>query len=513
MSTLQTFTQRHGQLAHTLACHAAFPLALTPELLYCLRENFVPESPWINVADILLTLCDPVGHRLYEMPTPLRHQLLQDLKTQWGAERLHTLSDFMVVYIRATLPSNERIAQDLGAAPHWTALAYTQPNQATQTIAQTLKNALTQTPPQEWLKITNLLETYSELDPLLEAGFQPLLDLSRAYEAQAQGDTTTAQQLIQPLGRPGETVEIAGVSFQLPILLETVTFEIVQVNRRGEIIQREKKSAPLYREQLGDSVELEMMAIPGGTFLMGSPEGEGNKGEHPQHSVTVAPFFMGKTPITQAQWRAVVTQVPPITQKLDPNPSGFKGDNRPVEQVSWKDAIEFCARLTQLTGKDYRLPSEAEWEYACRAGTTTPFYFGETITTALANYDGNYTFADEPKGEYREETTPVGSFPPNAFGLYDLHGNLYEWCLDDWHNNYEGAPSDGRAWIDNDNHSQTHQEWLQSMLNKKSTLSKLLRGGCWYDSPKSCRSASRGIITRDYEGIDIGFRVVVPRTP
>jgi serine/threonine protein kinase len=116
--------------------------------------------------------------------------------------------------------------------------------------------------------------------------------------------------------------------------------------------------------------------------------------------------------------------------------------------------VPICEKLSQKTGKTYRLPSEAEWEYACRAGTTTPFYFGETITTDLVNYNGNSTYASAPKGQYRQQTTPVGSFPPNAFGLYDMHGNVWEWCQDHWHDNYNGAPTDGSAWTDdNDNRS------------------------------------------------------------
>lgn len=128
------------------------------------------------------------------------------------------------------------------------------------------------------------------------------------------------------------------------------------------------------------------------------------------------------------------------------NPSRFKGEKRPVERVSWKDAVEFCQKLSALTGETYRLPSEAEWEYACRAGTTTPFYFGKTITSDLVNYDGNYPYGSGPKGTYRKETTEVGQFPPNAFGLYDMHGNVQEWCADTYHDSYQGAPTDGSVW-------------------------------------------------------------------
>jgi formylglycine-generating enzyme required for sulfatase activity len=215
---------------------------------------------------------------------------------------------------------------------------------------------------------------------------------------------------------------------------------------------------------------------------MGAPEDEPESQvkERPQHEVTLKPFYMGRYTITQAQWR-IVASYPQIERYLNPNPSVFKGDYRPVESVSWDDAIEFCKRLSTKTGREYKLPSEAQWEYACRAGTKTPFHFGEMITTDLANYRG----IDEPKfnwsgsygrgtqGEYRKQTTDVGSFPPNDFGLHDMHGNVWEWCDDDSHDSYEGAPTDGSAWIDED----------------RTNTDRVLRGGSWFDVPRFCRSA------------------------
>ncbi|MFM6278998.1 MAG: formylglycine-generating enzyme family protein, partial [Dolichospermum sp.] len=222
-----------------------------------------------------------------------------------------------------------------------------------------------------------------------------------------------------------------------------------------------------------EDLELEMVLIPGGTFLMGSPKNEEGSinSEKPQHEVTIKPFLMGKYPVTQKQWRTVAA-LEKVNIDLASYPSYFEGDNRPVEQVSWHDAIEFCARLSNYTKKPYRLPTEAQWEYACRAGTTTPFHFGDRITTDLANYDGNYTYGDGLKGVHRKGTTDVGFFPPNLFGLHDMHGNVWEWCQDDWHDNYEGAPIDGSAWI--------------SLSNRK-----VLRGGSWNYYPVLCRSASR----------------------
>ncbi|MFM6806520.1 MAG: formylglycine-generating enzyme family protein, partial [Dolichospermum sp.] len=212
---------------------------------------------------------------------------------------------------------------------------------------------------------------------------------------------------------------------------------------------------------------------------------EGNRNrEKPQHEVTIKPFLMGKFPITQAQWE-IVAALEKVNIDLASYPSYFEDGNLPVEHISWYEAVEFCARLSRMTNKAYRLPTEAEWEYACRAGTTTPFYFGDRITTELANYDGDYNDDDEQEG-----TTEVSSFPPNAFGLHDMHGNVWEWCLDDWHNNYEGAPTDGSAWINRSNDR------------------KVRRGGSWYDFSDFCRSASRHFNDADFDDDNIGFRVV-----
>ncbi|MBD2269158.1 SUMF1/EgtB/PvdO family nonheme iron enzyme [Anabaena sp. FACHB-1391] len=248
-----------------------------------------------------------------------------------------------------------------------------------------------------------------------------------------------------------------------------------------------------FSQDLGLGVKLEMVYIPGDTFLMGAPKTEEKSldDERPQHYVEVKPFYMGKYTITQEQWEKVVYSCPPVARELNPRPAYFQGDKLPVEQVSWHDAVEFCARLSQKTGQKYRLPSEAEWEYACRAGSAKPFAFGDTITTDMVNYDGNFTYGNASKGEYRGRTTPVGTFQPNAFGLCDMHGNVWEWCADTWHGNYHGAPNDGSAWI-----SKTNQN------------ARLLRGGSWNSNPGLCRSASRLYNILGYYYGSIGFRVV-----
>jgi formylglycine-generating enzyme required for sulfatase activity len=264
--------------------------------------------------------------------------------------------------------------------------------------------------------------------------------------------------------------------------LEAFEFEAVTVDGSGEIVERRNHRARQCIERLDGSIPLEMVAIPGGTFMMGSRAGGGYDDERPQHSVNVSPFLLAKYPVTQEQWEAVMGWAPPYR---------CKGARRPADRISWEDAQAFCERLSQRTGRGYRLPSEAEWEYACRAGTTTPFYFGETITTNLANYVGEHVYRSEPKGVYRHETTEVGSFPPNAFGLYDMHGTVWEWCADAWHSNYVGAPADGGVW----------ESEIASM--------RVLRGGCWHDPPGLCRSAARLKHLRR-EGEDyFGFRVAL----
>ncbi|PAX51498.1 formylglycine-generating enzyme family protein [Brunnivagina elsteri] len=219
-----------------------------------------------------------------------------------------------------------------------------------------------------------------------------------------------------------------------------------------------------------------------------------NNSERPQHEVNIPSFFMGKYPVTQAQWKFVAS-LPQVNCELKSDPSYFKGENRPVERVSWFDALEYCDRISQYTGKNYRLPSEAEWEYACRAGTTTPFHFGETITSELANYNAEYTYGAGKKETSRGETTEVGHFGvANAFGLYDMHGNVWEWCADQWHSNYEGAPIDGSAWIEDSNNNDN--------------LIRLLRGGSRFHYPEHCRSAYPVLNSPDFDGSTFSFRVV-----
>ncbi len=285
-------------------------------------------------------------------------------------------------------------------------------------------------------------------------------------------------------------------------LLEDFEFKTVQLSDKGDITKRETLQGKLFTQKI-DDVGLPMVQIPAGNFLMGSPDAEvgRRKAEGPQHEVSVPAFFMSQTPITQAQWKAVA-KLPKVNIDLNQDPSAFKGDLRPVNQVSWWEAQEFCDRLSQGAKLTYRLPSEAEWEYACRAGTTTPFHVGETLTTDVANYRGTDwdfnsktypgNYGNGPKGKFREQTTDVQTFPANPWGLYDVHGNVWEWCADHWHDSYDKAPIDGTAW-----------------LTDKKDANRLLRGGSWFLNPVNCRAADRYSDTPGLRYSYVSFRVCV----
>ncbi len=304
----------------------------------------------------------------------------------------------------------------------------------------------------------------------------------KAWQLALQQDTQSAYQTYLD-GLTVKTHADEALQRLKAFVHKTFKFKIITVNAKGETIQSRPKQAIYDIEDLGNGITLEMVYIPGGTFIMGAPinENGSSNDEYPQHQVSIKPVWFSKYPITQAQWQAMMGK----------NPSNFQGTNRPVEQVSWHDAINFCQRLSEKTGHQYHLPSEAQWEYACRAGTTTPFHFGHTMTTALANYDGNEIYASEAKGVYRQQTTEVGQFFSNAFGLYDMHGNVGEWCADLWHENYQNAPTDGSVW---------------DKGGEKSL--RLLRGGSWNDTSDDCRSAYRSWYNSTSRNDLVGFRVV-----
>jgi eukaryotic-like serine/threonine-protein kinase len=266
--------------------------------------------------------------------------------------------------------------------------------------------------------------------------------------------------------------------------LHRFTFETVRVDGFGTIVDRQTGTAEYFTLRLDEGIGLDLVAIPGGEFMMGGDLHHPD--ELPIHRVTVPSFFMSKYPITQAQYRSMMGAT---------EGSGAGADD-PIESVSWDEAIEFCTKLSQQFGDRYTLPSEAQWEYACRAGTDTTFYCGETITTDLANYNGDYPYRGARPGENRQQATPVGSFPPNQFGLYDLHGNVWEWCLDQYRPSYHQAPIDGSVWTTSD---------------APSDPKRVMRGGAWDYVARGCRSAVRGSLAPSSRMAGCGLRVVVAR--
>ncbi len=267
----------------------------------------------------------------------------------------------------------------------------------------------------------------------------------------------------------------------------TIQFTSVKLNDLGDIIDTPKARAQVFQEELGGGIFLTMVEIPAGEFMMGaSPDEDGRTPqEQPQHRVKVPRFYLGQTQVTQAQWAAMF----PTT------PVGARGNDRlPVHSINWLDAIAFCERLSQKTGHKYRLPTEAEWEYACRANTTTPFACGDTIISSVANYNGEHPYRQAPRGEFRQQVTPVAKFPPNLFGLYDIHGNVWEWCLDEWFDNYQGAPADGSA--------------RGNIDLRAGDRVRVVRGGSWFSYAQICRAASRTGLFGLFRHDNYGLRVV-----
>ena len=300
--------------------------------------------------------------------------------------------------------------------------------------------------------------------------------------------------------------------------LSAISFDFAMVDDKGAQLPAQKGTASIFTEPLASGVGVSMASVPEGEFVMGSPKSEPERrpNEGPQRHVRLKPFFLGRSPVTQAQWAAVVAaQKDPHAVVLSPEPSFFRGDDLPVESVSWNEAAEFCRVLAALTGRDYRLPTEAEWEYACRAGSTGPFSFGPTITPQLANYCGtgggvcgessggsiasdaydgvtyrSGAYGQGPVGIFRGTTTAAGTFPPNRFGLYDMHGNVWEYCQDVATATYAQASADGSVAVSGEG-------------------DRTLRGGSWSHNPAICRSAYRDQIAPDNRGWQgrIGFRL------
>jgi formylglycine-generating enzyme required for sulfatase activity len=331
------------------------------------------------------------------------------------------------------------------------------------------------------------IQTYEELSP----GFQNEYDVEKVVYGK-QNRAYNSRSWIDP-SRPRKANEFSNRISDIPKLSGSIpySFETVLLNEKGEITYRDMFGTASYLVELLEDQELYMLIIPGGEYGMGSSERKARTCEKPQHQVIIGNFLMSQHPITKAQWE-IVASWPQINRRLNKRPSRDGSRDSPVVKVSWYDAIEFCDRLSLKTGNAYRLPTEAEWEYACRAGTETLFHFGQTITSSYVNYDATIAYRSEVQGPYRRKRTPVNEFQyPNRFGLFDMHGNVWEWCMDHWHNTYMSAPSNGQAWID-----------------PKSSI-RLIRGGSWSSEPQLCTSYYRYSHNEsDNLANDVGFRVV-----
>lgn len=409
---------------------------------------------------------------------------------------------------RATSPPYATLIDDLA-----TALAHAKPAQSSPAEAVSRRR---------WLRLMGLglvgaggtLATRKWL-PALKARSLDLPQLSALPERlQSALSAPTAE---------GKATQGAAVSPQH-------TYTSVTVNEFGLRLYQTNFTTNFYEEVLlpnGDgSIGLPLVAVTGGQFLYGNGAEATPPavGQLTQTIGTVDSFWMGIFPVTQAQWRAVAS-LPVVKRSLSPNPSYFSGDDLPVEQVSWHEAVEFCQRLSRYTGQRFRLPEEIEWEFACRAKTTTPFHFGQTLTTELANYDGTQTFRLEPSGAMRGQTSPVGYFQvANDFGLYDMHGNVLEWCADRWENPLPvkdsgkvGAAEEVDATGEVGAVGEVDAAGAPSPAVSAGSLSpsalpesdlRVLRGGSWQSPPRHCQSAFRRQQQAEAGNNTIGFRVL-----
>lgn len=319
---------------------------------------------------------------------------------------------------------------------------------------------------------------------LAVTGVSPLLELPKPTPTPTPIPTPTPK----PTPTPMPVIAYAKVAGP-PVRLVSMLFTTAEVDARGKVTKKLGQLVNGFVEELANGVNLELVELPAGTFDMGSPSTEAQRSndETLRNGVRVNALYMGKYEVTQAQWRAVVGSLPKVS---------FKGDDLPVEQVSWNDAIEFCRKLSAKTGREYRLPTEAEWEYAVRAGTPTPFAFGPTLSPDIVNYDGNYPYGNAPKGSYRQKTWPVkrDDGVANAWGLFDMHGNVWEWCQD-WYGPYDAKQFDNPT-------------------GPASGEYRVVRGGSWLDVSRDCRGAFRFLLAPGDRDASYGFRIVLgSKTP
>jgi formylglycine-generating enzyme required for sulfatase activity len=526
-----------------LARYAAIPLVLTPELVNHLRSRFLRQVPWIAEADLLLSeLCSAVGYEQYVMDADVRACLVAQLEEE-APEAVERVARDLIRYVRYLQKTNRYLTGNEQRRQQWSAMGFIAEQRSDLAAELSLEfyqriqglegetgnEVMGRSDLAWWVDVMKdlawwvdvmkdlapRLQDHSNLIEIFERVSRVLQDSrsrDRAWVVQSLQEKSPVEAIETGPARENENLsELQEFEFTIAEYVEEstvnveestskpdwlagsncqkISFTVATIDLQNQIKTREG-TAWQYVESINTggvlglgrhSASIEMIAIPGGEFQMGSEE---RSEEQPVHQVKVPPFFMGKYPVTQAQWQAVA-KLPQVKRSLTKSPSHFKGENRPVEQVSWDDAVEFCARLSKYSGREYGLPSEAAWEYACRSGTMTKYHFGDEITNEVANYQSE-----------KSGTTPVGEYPySNAFGLYDMHGNIWEWCMDQWCDNYRNAPIDGSAWIDK---------------NSKGSALRVLRGGSWNDNPRDCRSAVRFRFDADDRNSDFGFRLISP---
>ena len=505
------FVTRFEASYRPLVHYAALPLALTPELVHYLRQQFLPDTPWVAEVDLLLSeLCREAGYETYLMDSAVRAYGISRLRASGGAAQAARL---LLNYARQTRREPNFNPYEF-QAQRWTALAYLDDGRATaaQEIAQAYSGGMAVSgagggAAAEFLRLSRLVRElapefarYPDLIAYAQTVTELLQTPERVSPEQAARTYRVDGRPLPSLTRLAPTVRPEPVEGPSELSFDKLRMNGDKLRMNGDKLRTNGNKltangdAPPEEPGIGSTwreptTGMEFVWIPAGRFMMGSPDSEEGHydDESPRHEVTFKNgFWMGTYPVTQAEWQTIMGN----------NPSRFKGERRPVEQVSWDDCQKFLRKLNANPSYSpvnhggqrgvFRLPSEAEWEYACRAGTDTAYSFGDDPAQL-----GDYAwYLENSDGE----THPVGQKKPNAFGLCDMHGNVWEWQSDRWHDDYNGAPTDGSAWeISNSDR-------------------RVLRGGSWYSDAESLRCAVRG---RDnwqgHWGSYGGFRLVCSR--
>ena len=500
--------KRFGEGQLIFAYHAAFPSSLTVDLLYRIWSTFQRDIhgkplniPWVSISDLLFSpLCEEIGYELYEMNEFIRSQLLKNLKSdeRFGDTRIRELAEFLMSEYQLELNSSDPDVRDLAHTQRWTALAYSQPRDAVYEIALSLSN-LGLDEPTEWARMVSLIEAFQE--PFDDAGFSNLIAYVRGMYYWLQDDREQAACTLGNLLVNKDQFEIEGVRLFIPkiekfknvepvTILSLSTFNFVAPSIRkvpkvwfldsGWRISKISKQAEFFLEDLETGFNLEMVLVPQGELRKNTQPSDNSIG-----IMRVNSFFISKYPITKQQWRRVA-ELPQISIPLSQNPTNMRGPHNPVVRISCYEAIEFCERLSQRTGRLYRLPTEVEWEYACRAGTESIFAFGDKLLPQWANFYQKTSLRQNTKSFVLQdrtygESTFVGFFKlANNFGLYDMHGNVWEWCSN-------------------------------SNLTKDQTITMFpVRGGSWMTHEIECSSTSRKEVNPKSVSSEIGFRVILP---